>query len=61
MAVKGTSSVSGFALATFSTDVEKGRYDRDCPFSNEVGEGAPTGRMRSLWPHAIARPLWGGN
>ncbi len=60
MAAKGTSSVSGFARSTFSTVVEKGRYDGDCPFSNEVGEGAPTGRMRSLWrPYAIALNLLG--
>ena len=59
MVAKETSSVSGFARSTFSTYVEKGRYDGECPFSNEVGEGASTGRMRSLWPHAIALPTRG--
>ncbi len=59
MLTKGTSSVSGFARSTFSIDVEKGRNVGFCPFSNEVGEGAPTGRKRSLWPYAMALPTTG--
>ncbi len=59
VAVKGTSSVSGFARSTFSNFVGEGTGGRVVPSPRLRGEGAPTGRMRSLWPHAMSLPLVG--